>query len=44
MAQVMNDLNAFMDDQGKKTVDASKKVRIGIIGCGWIAGSACCLL
>ena len=39
MAAVMNDLNAFMDNQEKKTVDSSKKVRIGIIGCGWIAGS-----
>ncbi len=33
------DLNAFMHNQEKKTVDASRKLRIGIIGTGWIAGS-----
>ncbi len=33
------DLNAFKDVQETKVVDASKKLRIGFIGCGWIAGS-----
>lgn len=33
------DLDAFKDNQETKTVDASKKVRVGFIGCGWIAGS-----
>ncbi len=33
------DLDAFKDNQEVKTVDASKKVRVGFIGCGWIAGS-----
>ncbi|MBQ7336723.1 MAG: Gfo/Idh/MocA family oxidoreductase [Clostridia bacterium] len=32
-------LNDFEKNQEKKVVDASKKVRIGIIGTGWIAGS-----
>ena len=32
-------LDAFKDVQETKTVDASKKLRIGFIGCGWIAGS-----
>ena len=31
------DLNAFMENQEVNTVDAAKKVRIGIIGTGWIA-------
>ena len=34
-----NDLDAFKFDQTKTVIDASKKVRIGIIGTGWIAGS-----
>ncbi len=33
----MADLNAFMSNQEVKTVDASRKLRIGIIGTGWIA-------
>ena len=33
------DLNAFKDSQEEKVIDASKKLRIGFIGCGWIAGS-----
>ena len=33
------DLDAFKDVQETKTVDATKKLRIGFIGCGWIAGS-----
>ena len=32
-------LNAFMENQEVKTVDAEKKVKIGIIGTGWIADS-----
>ncbi len=32
-------LDDFKTNQEVKTIDASKKVRIGIIGCGWIAGS-----
>ncbi|MBE6611845.1 MAG: Gfo/Idh/MocA family oxidoreductase [Ruminococcaceae bacterium] len=35
----MAGLNAFMENQEVKTVDANKKVRIGIIGTGWIADS-----
>ena len=35
----MANLNAFEENQEVKTVDASKKVRIGIIGTGWIADS-----
>ena len=38
MAEAGN-LNAFMENNEVKTVDASKKVRIGIIGCGGIAHS-----
>ena len=33
-------LDAFKDVQDeKKVVDASRKLRVGIIGCGWIAGA-----
>ena len=32
-------LDDFKKNQEKKTVDANRKVRIGIIGCGWIAGA-----
>jgi len=35
----MAGLNAFMENQEVKTVDANKKVRVGIIGTGWIADS-----
>ena len=34
-----SDLDAFKFDQTEVVIDASKKVRIGIIGTGWIAGS-----
>ncbi len=34
-----SDLDAFKFDQTDTVIDASKKVRIGIIGTGWIAGS-----
>jgi len=34
----MEGLNTFTD-QSEAVVDTSKKMRIGIIGCGWIAGS-----
>lgn len=30
-------LNAFMENQEEKTIDVNKKVKIGIIGTGWIA-------
>ncbi|MBR2019113.1 MAG: Gfo/Idh/MocA family oxidoreductase [Clostridia bacterium] len=33
------DLDAFKESHETKEVDASKKVRIAFIGCGWIAGS-----
>ena len=33
------DLDAFKDNHEVKEIDASKKVRVGFIGCGWIAGS-----
>ena len=32
-----NILDQFKSDQAVKFVDASKKVRVAIIGCGWIA-------
>ena len=32
-------LDDFKTNQEVKVIDASKKVRVGIIGCGWIAGS-----
>ena len=32
-----NILDAFMEDQSVAKVDASKKIRVGIIGTGWIA-------
>ena len=32
-------LNAFMENNEVKTVDTSKKVRVAIIGTGWIAES-----
>ena len=33
----MEGLNTFTDQTSAPTVDASKKMRVGIIGCGWIA-------
>lgn len=33
------DLNAFKESHEEKVIDTSKKLRIGFIGCGWIAGS-----
>ncbi len=33
----MSDLNEFSDRTVTNVVDSSKKVRVGIIGCGWIA-------
>ena len=35
----MEGLNDFTDRTAKNTVDTTKKMRIGIIGCGWIAGA-----
>ncbi|MBR4872286.1 MAG: Gfo/Idh/MocA family oxidoreductase [Clostridia bacterium] len=32
-------LDAFKEVQETKTIDTNKKFRIGVIGCGWIAGS-----
>ena len=32
-------LNAFEENQEVKTIDASRKLRIGFIGTGWIAGA-----
>ena len=36
---VNTDLDAFKKDQTVTTIDASRKVRVAIIGTGWIAGS-----
>ena len=36
---IMAGLDAFKENQEVKVVDASKKVRVGIIGTGWIADS-----
>ena len=33
------ELDAFKENQEIKEIDTDKKVRIGFIGCGWIAGS-----
>lgn len=33
------DLNAFKESHEEKVIDTSKKLRVGFIGCGWIAGS-----
>ena len=33
------DLFAFQENHETKEVDASRKLRIGFIGCGWIAES-----
>ena len=33
------DLNAFRESHEEKTIDTSRKLRVGVIGCGWIAGS-----
>ena len=33
----MDGLNTFTDQTGSAAIDTSKKMRIGIIGCGWIA-------
>ena len=35
----MDGLNTFTAQDDGVAVDTSKKMRIGIIGCGWIAGS-----
>ena len=32
-------LDDFKENQEVKVIDATKKLRVGIIGCGWIAGS-----
>ena len=33
----MDGLNTFTDQSGAAAVDTTKKMRVGIIGCGWIA-------
>ena len=38
MAEDKN-LNAFKESHEKVVIDTTKKLRIGFIGCGWIAGS-----
>ena len=38
MASKVN-LDAFKDDHSVQVIDANKKVRVGIIGTGWIAGA-----
>ena len=38
-AIMANILDAFKENQNVETVDASKKIRVGIIGTGWIAGA-----
>ena len=35
----MAGLNTFTDQTEEKAIDTSKKMRVAIIGCGWIAGS-----
>ena len=39
MAKKSADLDAFKFDQSEQTIDTNKKIRIGIIGTGWIAGA-----
>ena len=39
MAKKSADLDAFKFDQSEQKIDADKKIRIGIIGTGWIAGA-----
>ena len=33
------DLNAFKESQEVSVIDTTRKLRVGFIGCGWIAGS-----
>ena len=35
----MDGLNTFTDQSGAAAIDTSKKIRVAIIGCGWIADS-----
>ena len=39
MANEMDKLNDLSGGTAEQAVDTTKKVKIGIIGCGWIAGS-----
>ena len=39
MAKKSADLDAFKFDQGETVIDTNKKIRVGIIGTGWIAGA-----
>ena len=39
MAKTVTSLDAFKEDQSVKTVDTSRKLKVAIIGTGWIAGA-----
>ncbi len=39
MANTVSSLDAFKENQTTTTVDTAKKVKVGIIGTGWIAGA-----
>ena len=39
MAKTVSSLDAFKENQNTTTVDASRKLKVGIIGTGWIAGA-----
>ncbi len=39
MAVLDKDLDAFKNESAVEVIDTNKKVKVGIIGCGWIAGS-----
>jgi len=39
MANTTTSLDAFKEDQSKQTVDTSRKLKVAIIGTGWIAGA-----
>ena len=39
MAKTVTSLDAFKEDQSVRTVDTSRKLKVAIIGTGWIAGA-----
>lgn len=39
MAKTVTDLDAFKENQNITSVDTSKKLKVGIVGTGWIAGA-----
>ena len=39
MAKKVTSLDAFKEDQTEVVVDTSKKLKVAIIGTGWIAGA-----